>query len=134
MILLDAIGRIEQPQLPEIWIDPLGRLLSHTDQDIRRQLLATLIPFETKLLESQLRTVAQDKTQPTGIRLGALALVARHGGELDDAELQFLIGQLQIDSPPVDKLSAANALSAASLSTDQLVLLLTVVRQAGPDL
>ncbi|MFN0197073.1 MAG: HEAT repeat domain-containing protein, partial [Planctomycetaceae bacterium] len=132
LTLLDAIGRISQPQLPETWLAPLGNLLSHADENVRRQLLASLIPFDTLSLESSLRTVAQDTAQPAGIRLGALTLVARHGAALEEPELQFLIEQLQADSLPVDKLSAANALATASLTPDQLKSLLAVVKQAGP--
>lgn len=132
LILLEAIGRIEQPQLPESWMSPLGTLLSHPDEAIRRQLLASLLPFDAKPLDAALRGTAKDSSQPSGVRISALALAARSGSELDDEELNLLIAALQTDVAPVERLTAANALSSANLSTAQLNSLLDVVREAGP--
>lgn len=132
LIVLEAMGQISSPRLPETWHGPLTRLLSHGDESVRRQLLASLISFETKGLEKQLRAMAQDTALARDMRLAALSLVARGGGALADTELRFLVEQLRPDIPPVDRLSAAGALGAATLSPDQLESLLPVVGNAGP--
>lgn len=132
VVLLEAIGRIEQPQLPAAWIDSLGRLLSHPDEAVRRQLLASLRPFDASPFEAPLRATAADTTQPNALRIASLALVTHNGAELDDNELTLLTDALQSDTPPVERLTAANALSLAKLSTSQLQSLITIVREAGP--
>lgn len=130
--LLAAIGRVELARLPEQWVDPLGKLLSHPEEMIRRQLLACLTPFDTHSLESSLRSLAQDSSQAKGLRVAALSLITRYRVELNAEELQLLTAQLQADEAPLDRLAAANALTTANLSPDQLASLMTVVQQAGP--
>lgn len=132
LTLLEALGRREEPQLPETWIPPLGQLLSHPDGAVRRQLLACLLPFDAAPLDAALRAMAKDASQTGDVRVAALALVARTGAELDDDELHLLTSTLQADTAPVDRLTAASALSAANLQAGALHSLLDVVREAGP--
>lgn len=129
--LLSAIGRLEQPRLPEPWLVPMSRLLSHRDVEIRRQLLSNLAPFEVRFLDQALRTFAGDLTQPEALRVAALALRTRHGLDLEPAEFQLLVARLNPDAAPLERLAAANALAAAKLSDGQLISLVIVVRHAG---
>jgi putative heme-binding domain-containing protein len=130
--LLEAIGRIERPQLPASWSEPLGGLLTHLDPDVRRQLLASLIPFEAAPLHDPLRRTARNMDELKELRVAALGLVARSGAELADSELQLLLDELHEDAAPAGRLVAANALSTANLTPDQLQQLLPVVRRSGP--
>ncbi len=130
--LLEAIGRIEQPQLPPAWIDPLAGLLAHTDENVRRQLLASLIPFEAAPLQDSLRQMARNADEIKDLRIAALGLAVRTGSELEESELQLLITELNEDVPPAGKLAAANALATARLTPAQLQKLLPVVRRSGP--
>jgi putative membrane-bound dehydrogenase-like protein len=130
--LLEAIGRMERTSLPPMWLDPLAGLLAHPDENVKRQLLAGLRPFDTKPLDRPLREAARNDKQPNAVRLAALNLVARYDAELNDAELQLLIAQLAVDAAPAERLAAANALSSANLTPAQLTSLLTVIKQAGP--
>lgn len=132
LALLEAIGRTNLPAIPESWIKPLGKLLAHADENVRRQLLAGLIPFNAQPLEGPLRSLAKDRKQSNGARIAALALAVRHGVELGPEELSLVIEQVQSEATPIDRLAAANVLTTAHLSAGQLNSLLPVVRQAGP--
>jgi len=107
-------------------------LLAHTDENVRRQLLASLIPFEAAPLQDSLRRMARNADEIKDLRIAALGLAVRTSTELEESELQLLVAELNEDTAPAEKLAAANALATAILTPVQLQKLLPVVRRSGP--
>lgn len=119
------------------WEPGLIEVLSGDDLALIRQAIATSRALQTpktrsRSLASALLKVASRETTPADLRLEALAAVPGGLPEVDPALLSFLRGELAPDRSVAIRSAAADVLSKATLTTDQLATLTDTVKEAGP--
>src|SRR5262249_13502816 len=78
------------------------------------------------------RAVAADEKLPDETRVAALAAIPGTGGKLDAASFSLLCKCAGKDRPATQRGPAANVLSRASLSGEQLLELAALVKSVGP--
>ncbi|AGA31097.1 PVC-type heme-binding CxxCH protein [Singulisphaera acidiphila] len=119
------------------WESGLIEVLSGDDLALTRQAIATSRALQTPKTRSPslalaLLKVASRETTPADLRLEALAAVPGGLPEVDAALLTFLRGELAPDRSVAIRSAAADVLSKATLTTDQLAALTDTVKGAGP--
>ncbi|HEV3163054.1 MAG TPA: PVC-type heme-binding CxxCH protein [Isosphaeraceae bacterium] len=136
-LVLQAMAESNVKVTPNSWVDTLGELLATDDAEIVRQAVATVralpVPEEgAARISAELKHVAGNETAPANIRLEALAAMP---GGLKDVSAQiiaFLNDQLSPERPVTARSAAAEVLSKAKLTTDQLESLADSLKTAGP--
>ncbi len=83
-------------------------------------------------MDDVLLKISRDTSRPQPLRLAAIANVARHGRQLDQAAFALLAAQLNGDVLPVDRVRAAEALAAANLSHEQTLAVADLLARARP--
>ncbi|OAI48061.1 hypothetical protein AYO44_01265 [Planctomycetaceae bacterium SCGC AG-212-F19] len=131
LLALEAIAQAPLEKLPPSWLTELGRSVEHADERVAHQAINTVRARTVKELDDALRRVAGDKSRPAGLRVAALGAVAPRLKQVDGELFAFVLGRLNPDLPPLDRLSAAAALGQAPLSDAQLVQLAGAVKTAG---
>lgn len=132
LLLLETIARCEFDKMPASWVGALTKLLAAPDRQIRRQAVATIAGHDAGPFHARLLDIARDAGQESGLRVAALAVMARRGARLDEGSLKLLIDQINPDVPPIERLAAAEALGRATLTDVQLARLPGLLQQAGP--
>lgn len=136
-VTLGAIAQSDFKQTPGEWIDAISKLLDEAQGAV----LADAIHAAGKLhlsrsqrptMARKLVAVASRDDLPARTRLEALAAIQGGLPSLDSQVFSFLIAQLGNDQPADQQLLAAQALSRAKLSTDQLQGLTSAIETAGP--
>lgn len=134
---LRAMAGAALKQTPAGWARQLSQVLSSTDAEIVKQAVATAralaAPKEatTEFAEALLH-VARDTTQPSGLRLDALAAVPGRLPALEPMLFDFLCAHVGSAQPVTIRGAAAGALAKAKLSADQLLALTETLKEAGP--
>ena len=119
-IVLRAVAGSAWKQWPEEWTPGLRNSLQHADRDVRLEAIRTARARGIDAVDDEIRRLASSTSEPDDVRIAALsALGARHP-QLDDTSFRYLLTQLapRIEAPV--KLAAAQVLSRARCTEDQL--------------
>jgi putative membrane-bound dehydrogenase-like protein len=132
LLLLEVMARAPLEELPASWTRRLERSLSHPEERVARQALATIRARDLTHFDAALQLLARDTRRGEEVRVLALAAVAPRLGRLDKALFEFLTGCLDEEKPPLLRLGAATALGKASLDDQQLIVLTRFITTTGP--
>ncbi|PYV42877.1 MAG: dehydrogenase [Acidobacteria bacterium] len=123
LFLLDTIDRCSLKELPQAWVQPLARQLTHPDASVRLRTIGLIRSRGIQSLDETLRRMASNNSESADLRTAALGVRVDHHAKLEDSDFQFLLAQLQAGTEATLRLSAAQVLGKADLTNDQLLLL-----------
>ena len=132
MLIIDALAESNLEAMPDAFIPALSGLVAENNADALHRIVTAVAMKDTDKLDDALRRIAQDDRYEDPLRVAALAIIARHGGELDEEEFQLLVDQFDEEVIPLDRIRAATALAAASLSRAQTLLVADLLSHVGP--
>ena len=136
-LALRAMGRAKPTPTPSIWLDALTRLIDQRYSDLQKQALSTAIqlapPKEPHQdLDRALLVVADSIQIPTEPRVQALSMLSERISNIQPTHFNLLIDSLSDDASVSLRSAAADAISAAHLSAEQLDQLCELTKTAGP--
>lgn len=136
-VALKAATASGHRQPPPSWYAATMKLLAEGHPDLAREAvaLARALPAPKPLIPefaAALRTVGGNRKLPTEVRYQALAAVPGGPGSLDGSLFQELIAAVHREQSVAPRAGAADVLSKASLTADQLVGLTAAIKSAGP--
>lgn len=120
VFLLDTIDRCQLKELPRSWMEQTGEMLDKSEPRVRARAVALIRSHQITGLDDRLERIAADGNAPDDLRTAALGVLVSRRPKLDDSSVQFLLGRLQAGTDAAQRLSAAQVLSRAELSDDQL--------------
>jgi putative membrane-bound dehydrogenase-like protein len=123
LFLLETIDRCPLKQLPEGWVQNLGRRLKDADARIRARTIAVIRSRRVAGLDNELSQIAFNKAEAVDLRVAALGVVVAHNPRLDAVAFEFLLDALRPENEPALRLSAAQSLGQSELSREQLLRL-----------
>ncbi len=120
--------------VPKRWADALTDLLKGGDETLLPEAVATsrALPIRDPDLTTALTKIGGDAKIPAPLRLDALAAVSGGLSVVDAEVFTFLRARLDPQNPVAERTAAADVLSRAKLSAEQLSALTGSVRSAGP--
>ncbi|MCA9434580.1 MAG: HEAT repeat domain-containing protein [Candidatus Omnitrophica bacterium] len=122
-ILLETISKSPLKELPETWVEALGKLT--LDQEFNQTVRwAALRIIQSRGIESHdpgLREATMDEGEPEDYRVALLATVVSRHPELSDAEFKFLVSRLNPELDSTSRLTAAQVIGKSNLNQDQLL-------------
>ncbi|MEX2168377.1 MAG: PVC-type heme-binding CxxCH protein [Pirellulales bacterium] len=136
-LVLQAMARARPAPPPQSWLDALTSAVDANDPALLALAVATARamtepkPRDEKLDRALLRVV-EDAHIDGAIRIEALATVVAGLNELSPQNFDLLLGALSAETPVPVRSAAADALSRAPLSAEQLAQLCGVIESAGP--
>jgi putative heme-binding domain-containing protein len=121
LFFLDAMGKCKLKEFPGVWTEQLGRLLGYSTEPAVKAAAMQVVSLRgiTSLTES-LRKVANDKNNPSFLRIDAIAQLHKSQPELSDQEFEYLYTLLRTEKEAPLRQHAAYALAQAKLSEEQL--------------
>jgi putative heme-binding domain-containing protein len=132
LLLIETMGRAPLVKLPVGWLDELGKTLDQPDDALAQQAIAAIRARNLATFDKRLDRIVHDAKHSPETRVQAFGAVAARNENVDDAAFQFLVAQLQVDRPPLLRLSTAKGLGQAKLNDAQLLQLTKVIASAGP--
>ncbi len=120
LFLLDAMTSCSIDELPPVWLAALGDLLDGAEAPVRQRVLLLIASWGTREFDAKLRRIAADESESDDLRTAAWSGFVAGGAELPGEGFRFLAKLVQSSTLGDLRLSAAQALSKASLTTDQL--------------
>ncbi|MBO0698099.1 MAG: HEAT repeat domain-containing protein [Zavarzinella sp.] len=131
-----AMARSGYKELPELWATALTNVVRHSTGDVLADALATLraVPVpKNKAAELTTALAAVSVSgAPAEVRLTAMAAVPGGMPSLNDAQFKLLLASLDRERPAAERGLAADVLSRAKLSPDQLSAVIALLPIAGP--
>jgi putative membrane-bound dehydrogenase-like protein len=131
LLLLETMAQAPLPKLPDSWVKELGALLGRRDHRVVRQAIAVLRAARLADFDEGLRALARDEARPVDVRIAAVAALAPRLTTLEPTLYELLLGRLDREVPPLERLAAAQALAGAHLDDAQLEGLTRVLATAG---
>ena len=136
-LALRAMSAARPKELPPTWADALAQIIEGGDGDLLTVavLAARNVPPQKATfahLNEALLAAAGSVDASTQTRLDALAAVFGGLPQVSPAQFDFLLASLALEHPLVMRTAAADALSQARLSPEQLDHLIKAIRTAGP--
>jgi putative heme-binding domain-containing protein len=136
-IILRAMAQSNLKEAPSPWIAPITAILTSKDIDLVRQALSTVrslrLPGKgAEGLPSALLKIGNTSSVPADVRLNALAAVPGELTQVEPSLFSFLLSQVGTEQPLSVRGAAADVLSHAKLSTEQLGSLTESVKTVGP--
>lgn len=123
VFLLDAIERCPVKQYPAAWIGGVARLLGHADAGVRQRAIALVRARRQEGLSGELSRIANAQTESNDLRVAAISAITARDPKLPGASFRFLAGLLAVEQEPALRLSAAQCLGQAELTSEQLLAL-----------
>jgi putative membrane-bound dehydrogenase-like protein len=136
-IALRAMAQAGLKETPEVWFGSLTRALNHGDGQVVREavLAARALPAAKKpsgAFQAALLKVGQDSTIPVNVRLTALAALPGGLSVVEPPLFDLLRARLDREEAVTNRSLAADVLSRARLSSDQLLALAEALKTTGP--
>ena len=131
LLLLEVMARCRLADLPQGWLDGLGRLLAGTSVRLRGEVVATVRSRGLPMFDRELAALGRDQTLPAALRIAAVECIAPRRKELAADAFDLLTAHLPAEVDPLLRASAARALAAGALSEEQLIRLAELLAGAG---
>jgi putative membrane-bound dehydrogenase-like protein len=137
LVVLRAMGRVGAKGPPTAWLIEMSQILQGKDEALVQQAIATArnwrdLKVSLGKLPKGLHAVAADKEWPASIRISAQAALPKGLQLLEPGLFELLRDHLGLDQPAATRSTAADALSRAKLSGDQLKALTPRLKTIGP--
>jgi putative membrane-bound dehydrogenase-like protein len=134
---LQAIARAGLKQAPATWSNALAGALSKEKPELLEELLATTRALSfgkegPKDLIEVLQRIGRNKESGPANRLAALAAIPNGPGAVDEPLFQFLSAQFRPESAAGTRGLAADVLTKAKLTNEQLIQLAGAFETIGP--
>lgn len=121
LLLLNAMGKVQQKEFPALWINNLSNLLADgNDAELKAKVVELIQLRSIKGLENKLQVVASDTKSPAPLRIQAIAALYKPTKKLSESHFQFLFQQMNGAGEASMKQQAASVLAASSLTETQL--------------
>jgi putative membrane-bound dehydrogenase-like protein len=136
-LVLRAMAQSGLKEAPDQWATALTQALAGTDSEVAREAVATVraVPVakaRSAAVAAALLAIASDTGAPAGVRLTALAAVPGGLTVVEPALFDYLKARLGIEEPVVIRGLAADVLTKATLTTEQLASLADAMKALGP--
>ena len=136
-LVLRAMARAKPTPTPDEWLDVLTRLVVQRDSDLLPAAVSTVLNLSPlkqppEDLDRAVRAVAENAQSPSEIRIQALSIVSARIPSISPALFELLLSSLSEDASVGLRSAAANAISAAQLSAEQLDQICELTKTAGP--
>ncbi len=122
LFLLDAIGDCSLDDLPTLWIAQFQALVEDSDPRVRQKVLALVAARRIPDLDAKLKEIAANQAESADLRTAALGALVSYRPGLTTPGFQFLLGLLPVDTEADLRLTVAQVLSRAGLTTEQLLV------------
>ncbi len=132
LLVLDALAESNLEAMPDRFIEALRQLMATEDAEALQRVVTSIAMKDTDKLDDALRTIGQSDRFEDPLRVAALAIIARHGGALNDEEFDLLVDQFDEEIIPLDRIRAATALATAGLSREQTLQVADLLGIVGP--
>jgi putative membrane-bound dehydrogenase-like protein len=136
-VALMAMARAGLKRTPKRWYAEIARAMDSGNVDVMRDAVAAARALPTakslppSFTEALLR-VGQDAKQPEAVRLAALATPPPGKLRLDAELFRFVLSRLDREQSLAVRSAAADVVTRASLTAEQLVELVRIVPTVGP--
>lgn len=133
-LLLAAMAGVRLKELPPKWTAALLTALEGelTADAVRAARQLPVSDAKTPKVTARLRAVAADDKVPAATRVAALAAIPGTGARLDAGAFSLLCKSVEKDQPGEQRGPAADVLSRAALSGEQLLMLAALMKSVGP--
>lgn len=132
LLLLRALARCRLSEFPSGWTELLKGFLDGENAALRGEGVNVVRSRNLPQFDEQLKHLAARDDVPTGERVAALGIIAPRIQPLPADAFALLAGRFADEVDPLDRLSAAAALSQAHLTDDQFTALVMIVEREGP--
>ncbi|MEP6594653.1 MAG: PVC-type heme-binding CxxCH protein [Ginsengibacter sp.] len=122
-LLIDVISHSPVKEIPNGWVQQLGKLLQGGNPEIRSLVLGLIESRSIKTLNDQLKLIIQNPNAPADFRLKALNSRLHSDPKLSDADFQMVLQYLDKKNELPIRQLAARVLAPAKLSNAQLLKL-----------
>jgi putative membrane-bound dehydrogenase-like protein len=122
-LLLEVINDAAPAELPEPWVQALGKSLKSENESVREAALNVVSHRRIKALTEQLAKIVDNESLRVAPRLTALAAISDPNAPLKDTRLELVLDNFQVDSDVTDRRAAAAVLASATLDMDTKKLL-----------
>jgi putative membrane-bound dehydrogenase-like protein len=123
LFILDAMSACNMKEVPEIWIDQLGKeLTSSVDATVKLNVLKFVRLHRITSLNKSLEQVADNNKNAPVLRVNAIGAID-DSVALSNHHFDYLYGQLQPDNDASVRQQTAGVLGQAKLSNEQLLKL-----------
>jgi putative membrane-bound dehydrogenase-like protein len=135
--VLRAMAQAGLKEAPEPWVAGLTHLLAGDDVELVREAAVTarslrIPPQRSQKLSAALLQVGEGGKAPAAVRLSALAAVPGGLAKVEPSLFAFLRAQLDPEQPVATRGLAADVVSRAKLTSEQLIALTDSLKTAGP--
>jgi putative heme-binding domain-containing protein len=136
-IALRAMAQAGLRQAPETWVNALAQALAGKDDESVREAVsaarAVAVPkAHTGKFAAALMPVAQDPQRPADVRINALAAVPGGLSKVEPALFELLKNHLDSNQLVATRATAADVLSRAKLTPEQLISLAEAFKAVSP--
>ena len=108
--------------LPPLWIAQFQALVKDSDPRVRQKVLALVAARRIPDLDAKLKEIAANQAESDDLRTAALGALVSYRPGLTTPGFQFLLGLLPVDTEADLRLSVAQVLSRAGLTSEQLLV------------
>ncbi len=128
VLVLEIAAQCGLARLPAAWVSAAAGAMKESDPAVRAAAVRTAAVWRAPELEGELTHIADNKTEPTELRLEALRAVTARRRSLSADSFALLLGQLKPAAGPLARLTAAEILGRAPLDDRQRKEVLKAVR------
>lgn len=121
LFLMKVIGQSPVAELPQPWVNSLGRLLRGGESEVRTAVLDLIEARSIPALEGDLAQMINDSTASAEIRLKALSARIMSKPSLSSAEYRLVVGYLDPKFESPIRQLAVRLLARAELADSQLL-------------
>ena len=131
-LLFQVMARCRLSSLPEEWQAKLAGFLAGSDSDLAREALAVIRTRNIRDFDKQLADLGRRSEMSAELRVAALDALSVSNQRLEPDQFQLLSANLSDEANPLLRVTAARALGAFTLGSDQLIQLAGHVADGGP--
>ena len=132
MLILDAVAESNLEAMPDTFLEGMRQLTATKDAEVLQRIVNSVAMKDTDKLDDALRSICESDQFEDPLRVSALAIIARHGGGLSDADFELLVDQFDEEVIPLDRIRAATALATAGLTREQTLRVADLMGTVGP--
>ena len=129
--LLEVMAAAPVGTWPAPWVDALKKALGDRDERVVRQAVSVVLATNRTEYDNLLVGLTRDPTRGKDVRVEAAEAIAPRLHQVDASLFEILLARLELEEPPLRRMSAARALGGARLGDDQLLELAHVIGEAG---
>jgi putative membrane-bound dehydrogenase-like protein len=136
-LVLRSMARSGLKEAPEAWAVAVTKALGDKDAEVAREAVDTVrsLPVakaHATAVAAGLRTIAAENSAPAAVRLGALASVPGGLADVDTPLFDYLRSRLDPEEPVAIRGLAADVLTKAALTPEQMKSLADAMKGFGP--